>query len=160
MNAPEYKKIVERLRQCIEEQRNAPFIAINKWHAGRDVPFSVLDKVWPKLMLELGLVDDGTGTQTYTLPGRGFTVSAYAQDIAQRVRVRALGTAPGAAATPKVHEGISPEDIKRRWKAWKKDDPSRASVSLKTWVKQELEKLNPDSETARALHTWLEGNHG
>lgn len=159
MNAPEYKKLVESLRQCIEEQRNAPFVAISKMDCAYLAPRARLDEVWPRIVRELGLVDDGTGTQTYTLPGRGLTAGRLLMDIEARIaRIDQATQVPLALHTPKSHEGVSPKDIKRRWKTWKKDDPSRAGTSLKSWARQELEKLHPDSDIARALRAWLEGS--
>jgi hypothetical protein len=69
---PDYRKLRRLVQQELKLQESALFIAITQ---GRFSSFGVhpkqIDKAWPHLMKELGLVDDGTKTSTWTLPGRG-----------------------------------------------------------------------------------------
>jgi hypothetical protein len=75
LNRPEYKRLTRLVKASLEDQKKSGngLIAITQgfysmgFSSRRDFAQS-----WPKLMKELGLVDDGTGTHTYTLAGHGF----------------------------------------------------------------------------------------
>lgn len=73
LNRPEYKRLVKHVRSMIEEQKATGngLVAITRGFVGfprtRD-----FEESWPRAMAELGLVDDGTGTNTYTIKGHGF----------------------------------------------------------------------------------------
>lgn len=72
LNRPEYKKLVKMLKDQIEDQKSSGLVAITKGlftftFRGRD-----FDQSWPRALKECGLVDDGTHTETFTIPGFGF----------------------------------------------------------------------------------------
>lgn len=81
---PIYKQVVKAVQAQLDEQladSQRAFVALSKgWFSmmqvyehGRARPIrrQELDKAWPYIIKELGLVDDRTRTQTYTLPGHG-----------------------------------------------------------------------------------------
>lgn len=89
LNRPEYKKLVATIRDAVEEMKteHVSIVAITKEHfsyitrSHRD-----FDESWPRVMKELGLVDDGTGTETWTVPGYGLHDRApeYKKDVEKR----------------------------------------------------------------------------
>jgi hypothetical protein len=72
LNRPDYKKLVRRIREQIEEQKPSKLVAITKGLFTYDFHGHDFDQSWPRALKECGLVDDGTNTQTYTIPGYGF----------------------------------------------------------------------------------------
>ena len=75
LNRPEYKQLIRRLKHDVEESQARGLVAINKgtylmWDFARSR--HDFDASWPRAMQELGLVDDGTGTHTFTIKGYGF----------------------------------------------------------------------------------------
>ena len=73
LNRPEYKRLVKQVRKDLDEQMaDQPFVAISQ--GMYSLQFRGKDRVgfkesWPKVMKELGLIDDGTGTDTWTKRG-------------------------------------------------------------------------------------------
>lgn len=85
---PEYRKLRRFIVKQIEDQKDNSFIAISKGmmesflphigiriHGSRYERSVVWNKAWSHICKDLGLVDDGTNTNTFTLPGRGFTIA-------------------------------------------------------------------------------------
>jgi hypothetical protein len=101
LNRPEYKKLVAAVRRSLKEQQTSgqPFIAITKgFHShliGPQCPRHEFDLAWPRVMKELGLVDDGTHTDTWTLPGKGLmqNLPAWEKDIDERIKDKKLADA-------------------------------------------------------------------
>lgn len=77
LNRPDYKKLVKRVREQVEEQLSQPFVAITQGIFSFGFPHHDFKESWPKVMKELGLVDDGTNTNTWTKPGHGFKLSMH-----------------------------------------------------------------------------------
>lgn len=155
MDAPAYKKIVACLRERIEKQMGEPFVAISRIDVACMASDREVEEVWPRLMAELWLVDDGTGTRTFTVPGHGISVETYAADIEERRARRDFRLA--AVDTPRTSGGdITADDIKRRWKAWQNAAPGeRRAISLKTYVRQELATTTPHTPLANAFEAFL-----
>jgi hypothetical protein len=72
LNRPEYKKLVKRLKREVEEQKPSGLVAITKGLFTFEFRGHDFDESWPRALKECGLEDDGTNTQTYTIPGYGF----------------------------------------------------------------------------------------
>ena len=76
-----YKKLKKHVQERLMEQAGSSFIAVDKsflYHSLRGVINGrEIDEAWKYIVKDLGLVDDGTGTNTWTLPGRGFTVESF-----------------------------------------------------------------------------------
>jgi len=49
----------------------------------RSIPPKDIEAVWPKLMLDLGMVDDGTGTNTWTMLGKELDILPQLQTHAK-----------------------------------------------------------------------------
>ena len=49
----------------------------------RSIPPKDIEAVWPKLMSDLGMVDDGTGTNTWTKPGKELAILPQLQEYAK-----------------------------------------------------------------------------
>jgi hypothetical protein len=90
LNRPDYKLLVKMVREAVEEQKSSGngLVAITQgffsmsFRSRHD-----FEQSWPKVMAQLGLVDDGTGTGTFTLKGHGFRdVYADADEIVAEVK--------------------------------------------------------------------------
>jgi len=82
MDRQQHRLLVRAIQRDIEAQKSQGFVAITKGFLpnvftiqGRQIVISSkeIEKEWPSLMKEVGLVDDGTGYDTWTLPGRSIT---------------------------------------------------------------------------------------
>lgn len=71
MQRPEFRKLIKLVQTELEKQKDKPFVAINKGFFTFAFHRREVEKAWPSVAKQLGLVDDGTGTDTWTLPGRG-----------------------------------------------------------------------------------------
>ncbi len=69
-----YRKLRKAVTAELVNQAGAPFIAITRgqFTIYRDISSRDVYAAWPYLSKDLGLVDDCTHTDTWTLPGRGF----------------------------------------------------------------------------------------
>ncbi len=72
LNRPEYKRLIKRLKREIEEQKPSGLVAITKGLFSFEFRGRDFDQSWPRALKECGLVDDGTHTETFTVPGLGF----------------------------------------------------------------------------------------
>lgn len=67
-----YRKLRKAVATQIKEQLDRDFIAINKkFFITPEIAKHEVNAAWPYVARELGLVDDGTGCDTWTIPGRG-----------------------------------------------------------------------------------------
>lgn len=72
LNRPDYKKLVKRMKAHIEDQKPSGLVAITKGLFTYEFHGHDFEQSWPRALKECGLVDDGTGTETFTVPGYGF----------------------------------------------------------------------------------------
>lgn len=71
---PKYRALRKRVKAVIDKQlvEDRAFIAVEKyWFKLHGLSDRELDEAWPHIVKDLGLVDDGTGYDTFTLPGHG-----------------------------------------------------------------------------------------
>ena len=81
-----YKRLRKNVQASIDEQKDRGFIAITPKHfSGPGLSPRVLREAWRYIAKDLGLVDDGTGTGTWTVPGKGFSPAAYMAEVAERL---------------------------------------------------------------------------
>ena len=81
LSKPLYKQLLKRIQAEVVDQKQQSFVAITKGlfvlcafevnHQLVRINRRDLDAAWPSIMRALGLVDDGTRTDTWTL-GAGF----------------------------------------------------------------------------------------
>jgi hypothetical protein len=72
LNKPDYKRLVKLLKKDIEEQKQSGLVAVTKGIYTYSFRGWDFEQSWPRALKECGLTDDGTGTETYTLPGYSF----------------------------------------------------------------------------------------
>ena len=68
-----YKKLRKAVQIQIEEQADRGVVVVTKARS-RDISGlhqNEIQEAWPHIVREFGLVDDGTGTSTWTLLGKG-----------------------------------------------------------------------------------------
>src|SRR5687768_7900611 len=69
------RKIVEQ--EIANQQQHGGYVALQPWHYslhkinGRSLSNKDLEAVWPSIVKALGLIDDGTNSKTWTVPGKG-----------------------------------------------------------------------------------------
>jgi hypothetical protein len=68
LNRPDYKKLVRQLKTVIEEQKPSGLVAVTKGLFSHTFRGRDFEESWPRALRECGLVDDGTHTDTFTIP--------------------------------------------------------------------------------------------
>lgn len=91
LNRPDYKKLIKLLKLHIEDQKPSGLIAITKGLLSFNFHGRDFEQSWPRALKECGLVDDGTGTETFTIPGYGLmdqakTIPLRVSDIPRIIR--------------------------------------------------------------------------
>lgn len=87
---PKYKRLLKAVKAELDNQHGNDFIAITQGRFSIGLKVKMGDReqfitdrevaeAWPYIVKELGLVDDGTKTDTWTLPGHGITPEAIEQ---------------------------------------------------------------------------------
>jgi hypothetical protein len=80
LNRPDYKKLVKLVQEAITEGKAHGLVAITMEHFSFDFrDRRDFEQSWPRVMQQLDLFDDGTGTKTYTV--RGYSLMEWQRTV-------------------------------------------------------------------------------